>query len=150
MIVVITRREEGWFWHEPDCELGLNTEFSFWQQVFMSYDVDRFIFVPTTEDGNEHESYDSLEDALDQVTGTHVFLEPPHRAVEIERDPIFLNDFQHPQDAVYIFGRTGWSNISLVGSEDIVLSVEQSNTEGDMFAMTMLAVVLHDRWVKEQ
>ena len=131
MTTVIAARETGYF----DFELGYVTEENYWEQVCMAFNVDRLVLYDTKE-------------AITAVSGSKVFLETAKRAEEIGRKPMYLKDFVHPDDAIYVFGRTGNNNVRLVRDGDILLSVEQENDKGDMFALTMASIVLRDRFLK--
>jgi len=142
-VTVIARWETGWFGFDR----GLLTEYSIWEQAFISYGVDRAIFVPKLMNSTL-EQHDTLEEALAQVSGKKVFLEKPERAEKIGRNPVYLRDFQHPADAVYIFGNTSTDNSSWVRENDILLSVDIPY-DGDMFGLTVVGIVLYDRRMKE-
>ena len=145
MITIIARWESGWFGKE----YGVFTEYSFWEQIFIGYAVDRAIFVPKGLPNHKPEQYKTLTEALKNVEGRRVFLEKEYRAKEIGREPIFLREFVHPKDVVYIIGSSLTNNLKWVRKQDVVLSVDRINKRGDMFGMTMLGIVLHDRMVKE-
>jgi len=130
-ITIIAAKETGYF----DFELGYVTEENYWEQVCMAFNVGRLVLYDTKE-------------AITEVSGSKVFLEAAKRAREIGKKPIYLKDFVHPNDAVYVFGRTGNNNVSLIEKNDVLLSVEQANDKGDMFALTMASIVLRDRFLK--
>ena len=142
MIIVITRWESGWF----SFNQGQITEFSLWDQICKAYKVDRIIFIPKLM-RSTLEQYDRIEEALDRVVGKKVFLERKNRAEEIGRKPIYLKDFHHPDDAVYIFGNSSTDNSRWAMDGDIILSIKTPSNV-DMFGSTVLGIVLYDRQVK--
>ena len=143
-VTVVARWDPGWF----GFEYGLLTEYSVWEQVLISYGVDRRIFVPKLMVSSTLEQYNTLDEALANVSGQKVFLEKAERAVEIGREPVFLKNFQHPKDAVYIFGNTPTDNSSWVEEDDVLLSIDIPY-DGDMFGFTVVGIVLYDRSTKE-
>lgn len=140
MINIIARWENTWF----DYEYGKNADLQIWQLVCDSFKVDRMIFIPKIVGGEE---YDSIEEALAMVSGIKVFLEMPQRAIEIDREPIYLRDFVHPENAVYIFGNTSTDNSRWVEEKDILLSIDTPKHLG-MFGFSVLGIVLYDRRLK--
>ena len=144
MITVVARWEDGYFGFLN----GRVTEWCYWEQVFISYGVDRVIFVPKLMDARKPEQYDTLDEALANVSEPKVFFERAERARGIGREPIYLRDFQHPEDVVYIFGSTPTHNAKWVEEDDILVSIEIPS-KGDMFAITVAGIVLYDREVKK-
>jgi hypothetical protein len=143
MITIITRRETGWF----DYELGPVTEKNIWEQLCNAFGVNRLILVPTFEK-TTLEQYDTVREALTKVEGVKVFLEIEKRAREIGREPIYLKDFKHPKNAVYIFGNSQTDNSRYVKKDDVLVSVETPNPQ-DPFGFNIACAVLYDRKVKD-
>lgn len=146
-VTIITRWESAWF----DFESGDVTEFNLWDQTYNAYLADRLIFVPIQMPLSTQEEYDTLDEALNVVdgVGTKVFLESGARAIEIGREPVYLNGFVHPKDVVYVFGNSSTDNSGWVGKDDMILSIDTPDDIG-MFATTVLGIVLYDRRVKNQ
>lgn len=143
MVTIITRRETGWF----DSEGGQNTEKNIWEQICLAYEVDRLIMIPKFEE-TTLEQYDTIEEALDSVKGTKVFVEKKNRMEEIEREPVFLEDFKHPDEAVYIFGNGAIDNSRWIKDKDLILSIDTPK-EAHMFGISIAPIILEDREVKD-
>lgn len=142
MVTVIALRETGYF----DFELGHVSEESLWLQMCSAFKVDKFFLVPKI--GNAvFDKYQTIQEAIKDATGKKVFLEEEKRAIEIGRKPIYLRDFSHPADVVYIFGCSGQDTSKWVTKDDELISVKVPQ-HTDMFGVSVASMVLYDREVK--
>lgn len=129
MITLVSIWERGWF--DPEVEAFM------WKQLTKAYSVDRVIFTPTELERRTYpEQYDTMSEALDSTTGEQIFLIP--NAGES------LIDFEHPEDAVYIFGNAYKSNLDI--AKRIVHIPTPKSV--DVFARDAAAMVLYDRMIK--
>jgi hypothetical protein len=134
MITLVGRWETGWL--APDVEAFI------WRQLAVAYAVDRVIMVPNPSPRGAIESADSVELALESCVGTRVFLIPEQTIAGTA-----LSTYQHPADAVYIFGNGTNGNAHLVRPEDDVVTI-YTPAEVDFFAVNAAAIALHDRTLK--
>jgi len=110
-----------------------------WKQTLAAYGIKNWAMVPgDTERGSPLE-FNSLEEALTKSHGTRVFLRPD--------SGIPLSEFDHPIDAVYIFGNAKESLRKYIRQEDNVVTIDCPQAT-DMFACVALAPVLHSRFVQ--
>jgi len=65
-----------------------------------------------------------------------------------ERAPVALQDFEHPADALYITGRTGYSPYSSLGWEGSAVRVGTEAEPGLLQPHQALGMVLYDRSAK--
>jgi tRNA pseudouridine-54 N-methylase len=132
MITVISRWEFGWL--DPSVEAFM------WKQLTKAYKVDQVIFAPTRLENRLFPiQKDSIEEAIASAQGKKVFLIPG--------EGNDLASFEHPDDAVYIFGNAMNGNQQEAEGEIQV----QINTPApiDFFAINAAAIVLYDRRVKD-
>ena len=129
MITLVSIWERGWF--------DASVEAFMWKQLTAAYAVDRVIFTPTELKQRIYpEQFNTMEEALASTVGEQIFLIPGHGES--------LIDFEHPQDAVYVFGNAYKSNL------DIATKIVQIPTPKnvDVFARDAAAMVLYDRMIK--
>ena len=92
-------------------ELGWSapkTEMDLWWAVMRSYDIQMLHMTPVS--GLQHKmltEYDSYDDILETTELTPVFV---HEGAETE-----LDDFVHPDDALYVFGKANFSPFAAFG-----------------------------------
>lgn len=144
MITVVGMWEESWMDHE-------RTERRIWKQTIQAYGVDRWIMLPKPRNRAEFtspEQFDSMEEALDTIQSTRVFLVPPKAAKGV---PAFLtlglSVYQHPLNVAYIFGNTVDNLSKYIKTSDDVVSI-LTPKKVDMFAHVALGQVLYDRMLK--
>jgi len=137
-------------WSHPDYELNM------WLDIATAFDVDFVAMVPNLKYGERSEKpylyqYDSVEGALDDIKSkyeniTFVFLEPKSIADANNVPCESLTTFDHPKDALYIFGNSSRSNIGLVNIDrgDKVVYVP-TIVEHQIWSIQVVAVVLYDR-----
>ena len=126
MVTLVGFWEYGWL--EPKVELFM------FRQLCAAYKVDRLVMIPTLLGPRTSvDQYDTLEEALESCSGERIFLEPSGSE--------HLDTFDHPEDAVYIFGKAMISNRHEEGK------MVRINTPSmtDMFAVNAAAIVLDNR-----
>ena len=138
--------DDGWF--HPNAELVL------WHDLAVSYGVDLLIMVPDLRIFNYQditfEKYCTVNEAINAHPElTKVFLEPKSIADENNIPSESLSTFDHPADALYIFGNSGKSNIGLVDLNrgDTVVYIPTLSTT-QLWSIECASIVLYDRHKK--
>src|SRR6056297_2519991 len=108
-ITVVGMWEKGW--------LDPSVEHMMLRQLRGAYKFDRLIMIPKLLEGvskRSCEQYDTIEEALENVEGTKVFLEPngEHRLSDIPGE-----------DIVYIMGNASRSNERYVTENDLSVRI---------------------------
>ena len=143
MIGLLFIWDEGW-WHP-------NSELTLWHDLAVSYDADLLVMIPDLRrynyDDITFEKYATVEEALNAHQDlTFVFLEPKEIADANGVPCESLTTFDHPKDALYIFGNSGRSNIGLVDLDrgDKVVYVPTINQQ-QIWPTQVASIVLYDR-----
>jgi hypothetical protein len=117
-------------------------EDTIWKQTLSAFGVDRFCMVtyPEVELPNvsHPEQFSSIEETLASTEGERVFLTFPAEGA------VSMRDFNHPADAVYIFGRPGDDLLSYIQPGDHQVHIDTPNNV-DMLGCSCVAAVLYDR-----
>jgi hypothetical protein len=79
------------------------------------------------------DQYETMEEALETCEGTRIIMEPTGE--------VMLDEFQHPQSAVYIFGNALRHNQRFEGVKVRINTPSMT----DMFAINAAAIVLASR-----
>ena len=125
-------------------EQGWNTpikEYDLWWYMLREFDVNEFIMTPVSGIDADVTEMKSLEDAIKA--------NPELTVVHVDEDgESDLLGFTHPENALYVFGRT--SNSSLVYKTEGHLSVRipTPNNFAGFWANQVAALVLYDRYLK--
>jgi len=136
MITVLGMWESVWMEAE-------RTERRIWKQTIQAFGVDRWAMCDVR--GGPFTSplqHPSIPEMLAANPGPKTFLIPPGRV-----DSIDLADYEHPSDAIYVFGNTAQSLAGYLTNEDESVSI-YTPAAADMFGHAVLAAVLYDRLVK--
>lgn len=95
----------------------------------------------------------SLEDCMAELADrTFVFVEPPTPAFPVTTDPEWLVDFDHPDEAVYVFGSAHFNSM-LQGydpNRDRHIALETHGNKGVLWPHQVAVTVLHDRLMKQK
>ena len=131
--------EVGGLW-----ELGWSaplTELTQWEMVMRSFGVERLNMAPVSGiDKRWVYEYPTMEALLeDRVNLTQVFVD------ESGEQEVF--EYQHPQDALYIFGKATYSPFSSLAKDKVSLRIDCLKM-GMLWPHQALAIVLHDRHSK--
>ena len=136
--------DEGWF--HPNMEVTL------WHDLALAYSVDLLIMIPDLKRYNYQDinfvKYDDVETALDNHSDlTFVFLEPKNIADSANVPSESLSSFDHPKDALYIFGNSGRNNIGLYDQSrgDKVVYVPTIKQDQQIWSIEVASIVLYDR-----
>ena len=87
---------------------------------------------------------DEIEEELAALPGRRVFLVPPWHHDFIDHE---LADYQHPDDAVYVFGSAECNLTAFLDPNTDVVTVTTPQ-ECDMFGSSAAAIVVYDRHAK--
>jgi len=139
--------DEGWF--APYSELIL------WHDLCVAMGVDIVIMIPDLKrfnfDDITLERYSTMQEAIDAHPElTKVFLEPKSIADENNIESESITTFDHPEDAMYIFGNSARSNIGLVDLDrgDKVVYVP-TVVDKQIWSIQVVSIVLYDRAKKQ-
>lgn len=138
MITVLGMWESDWMEAE-------RTERRLWKQTVQAFAVDEWAMCgvkggPFTSP-LQFEDSDSL---ISAYPGPKVFLISPHSL----EGGINLVDYQHPDNAIYVFGNSYHDLIKYVTPGDDVVSI-YTPTKATMFGHVALSAVLYDRLAKQ-
>lgn len=139
-------------------EIGYNTpiiEANYWNLVLRDFEVDTWLMSPVSGiKHNEHQlitltefqNYDEVFEYIGEDL-PRVFLEP--RTDHQNPDTIWLHDFTHPQDCVYVFGSAHYNPTLFHKREnDEVVSIKTIQDKGVLWSHQCLPITLYDRMVK--
>lgn len=133
-------------------ELGYHapiTEKFYWSLPLRDFEVDEWHMVPVSGVNNtekvkltEWKAYGDYFAVSPNLK--RVFIEP--RTKHQNPDTIWLHDYEHPQDCVYIFGSAHYNpTISHCREEDDVVSIKTAQDKGVLWADQALCIVLYER-----
>lgn len=115
------------------------TEFDLWWAVMRSYDIPMLHMAPRS--GFQHKmlsEYDSLESLLSETADlTPVFVD--------ENAECELADFEHPENALYVFGRANFHTFLLYGKGHKSVRIDCPKP-GMFWPHQTLAVVMDHRY----
>ncbi len=124
------------------------TERRLWKQTLTAFAVDQWGMCDVN--GGPFTSpvqYADLETMLAAYPGPKTFLIPPGRVSSPRRNADLVH-YQHPADAIYVFGRGGESLVRCVTSHDDVVSIYTPD-RAELFGAVAVGAVLYDRLVKQ-
>ena len=133
----ITPKEEVWQWNLLIRDFKI-TEWYMWPIV----DV-----INTEQKINLHQRK-TIEEILEENKDLHHVYVEPERMIHPNKG-INLKEFNHPKDALYIFGSANYS--SIFGNKkdgDSMLFIETLNNAGVLWPHQCLAIILYDRLLK--
>lgn len=91
--------------------------------------------------------YPDIDAALDGLTGTRIFVEPSKTNFPL--DVTWLHEFDHPEDAIYIFGSAHFNpTVGRITENDMALQMPTLNNDGVLWPHQVMVAVLYDRLVK--
>lgn len=150
MTVHVVGRWE-WGYLSPMVEANL------WNLVMRDFDVSEWWMNPVSGVRNNEEKYVNLhernhyQDVMNDIDPTlqRVFLEP-HTSTSAA-DPIWLHDFVHPENCIYVFGSAHYNptiDTTVNRPEDVVVTIKTQNDAGVLWSNQCLLAVLYDRYIK--
>ena len=133
MIKVVGVWEQGW--NAP------LSEFPLWDFPLRSFDVDEFCMTPVSGIAARVTEAATIEDVIAANPGlVPVYID--------ENGAEDLATFDHPEDALYILGKAGYSPWKAHGEKGRSLRIETSVGGGMMWPHQCVTMALHDRMVK--
>ena len=126
-------------------ELGWSTpltEYELWSFALRSYGVERWYMAPVS--GIQRARVVEVRDVLEAVE-LNPDLTPVYVDEEGEQE---LRSFVHPGDALYVFGRAGYSPWAASGRNGLSLRIETEVPGGMLWPHQCVPVVLRDRMMK--
>lgn len=128
------------------------TEAPLWSLPLRDFGVSEWRMVPISGIKNREQKvplkeYPSYEAALEGLEGTRVFFEP--RTSHQNPDTIWLHDFEHPEDAVYIFGSAHYNpTLFHKRPDDVIVSIKTIQDKGVLWSHQAAVVALYDRCIR--
>ena len=138
-------------------EIGYMTpiqEQYYWSYPIRDFEVTEWLMTPVSGIHNqEHLNMDLIEfkDTKEMLQSCEdlkrVFIEP--RTQHQNPDTIWLHEYSHPEDCVYIFGSAHFNpTLGHAREEDDVVSIKTKKDGGILWSNQCVAMVLYDRMVK--
>lgn len=129
-------------------ELGWNTpikEADLWMTVDNEFEIDQVYAVPIS---GIHSGIIKERKELSDVIKEN----PDHTIVWChEKGAAKLKDFTHPENALYIFGKTNYSPfLNMAKDNEISLQIETPAENGMMWSHQAGGIILYDRFMKWQ
>lgn len=125
----------------------------FWSWPLRDFEVVEWLMCPVSGIRNpeqrvnltEFPDYKSMLGSCEDLK--RVFLEP--RTNHQNPDTIWLHDFEHPEDCVYVFGSNHYNpTLSHKREQDMVVSIKTVQDKGVIWANQCAVLVLYDRMIK--
>lgn len=113
------------------------TEFDLWWSVMRSYEIPMLHMTPRS--GYQHRmltEHGSWEEMLEHTDLTPVFV---HEDAEVE-----VADFEHPYDALYVFGKANYSALAVHGQSHASVRIDCPKL-GMLWPHQALAIVMDHR-----
>lgn len=126
------------------------TEAPLWNLPLRDFGIVDWRMVPVSGIRNpepqvELREYHGYEAALDGCRLQRVFVEP--RTEHQNPDTVWLHEFEHPQDCIYIFGSAHYNPTMFHRRPgDPVVSIKTFQDRGVLWSHQAACVVLYDRW----
>lgn len=122
-----------------------------WLSICRSFGVDKQLvinrsgkpcFVPAEDPDHPAELFDTLDAVRDAY--------PEHKFVMVERIPesTHLPDYEHPDNAIYVFGPDSGGIESIGRDGDDWLYIPTKQTKWGMWSDMCGAIVMQDRWLR--
>jgi len=133
------------------------TEQFYWSFPLRDFKVDEWWMSPISGIRNVEghsitlKEANSYQDIFEQIDPDiqRVFLEPINKAQGVTKDDIiWLHDFKHPNDAVYVFGSAHYNPTALKRDQDVIVTIKTIDDKGVLWGDQCAAIVLYDRMVK--
>lgn len=128
----------------------------YWNFVLRDFEVKRWMMTPVSGIRHAQEStvelleYPTTDDMLNAFPELpRIFFEP--RTDHQNPDTIWLHEFEHPENCIYIFG-SGAINPTMasgnVRSQDKIVSIKTINDKGIFWGNQTMCIALYDRLLK--
>jgi len=128
-------------------ELGWNTpikEIDLWQYPLRDFGIDDFYMVPISGiKSKKVKEKPTLKSVIEENKNLKIIF-------VTEGGEYSLQEFKHPENALYIFGKTNYSPFNNMKIKDsISLKIETKLNGGMLWGHQAASIVLYDRMVKE-
>lgn len=123
-------------------EFGYSTplaEFDQWNFPLRDFGCDEFIMWPVTGIQKKVTEYNTLDEALDANPDLTVVCVDENGAIP-------LAHFEHPENAIYVLGKAGYSCMN----QREVHQVRIEHSVGRLWPHQCMAILLYDRLMKEK
>jgi len=131
MVIVAGIWEQGWF--------DFKTELNLWYFPLKDFGVDEFAMTPISGlNNNRVEEFHSVGDII-QYYNLPVIL-------CTENGNSTLEEFEHPEDALYLFNRT--SGGVIIEQPDYSLRIKSKLNKGMLWGHQAASIILYDRFLK--
>ena len=128
---------EQYYWAFPIRDFGVSD----WNMTPVSGIKNRESQVKLTEWDSHTEYFKANPDLI------RVFLEP--RTKHQTPDTVWLHDFEHPENCVYVFGSAHYNpTIEHKRDQDFIVTVKTQQDKGVLWADQVLCLALYDRMLK--
>lgn len=120
------------------------TEYDMWAYPLRDFGVDEVIMTPISGINckrNFKELIDIPTAIEENPELTPVYLD--------EKGTTELSDFEHPENALYILGRAGYSPWMSNNKDGISVKIETKNDGGTLWPHQVICIALHDRMMKD-
>jgi len=131
---------EQYYWNLPLRDFGVD---EWWMNPISGIKNAEENRVPLKEGKDYDDIFNQIEPDLKRV-----FIEP--RTQHHNPDTIWLHEYEHPKDCVYIFGSAHYNPTLLhKRDEDDVVSIKTKDDKGVLWADQCLCIVMYDRIMKD-
>jgi hypothetical protein len=126
------------------------TEAPLWNLPLRDFGIEDWRMVPVSGIRNEEpqvhlKEFATYDAALEGCTLRRVFIEP--RTKHHNPDTIWLHDFEHPEECIYVFGSAHYNpTLFHRRTGDAVVSVKTFHDKGVLWSHQAAAITLYDRW----
>lgn len=128
-------------------ELSFNTplvEYDQWAFPLRDFGVDQYLMTPVS--GIDRKKFFKEEVDIPTVIANNPDLTPVYFD---EKGTTLLEDFNHPEDVLYILGRAGYSPWLAAGGNGISVKIPTKCNGGMLWPHQVMCLALYDRMKKE-
>lgn len=124
-------------------QMPFELEWQMWRQMRGAFHIRRFVFTPVMP-GFEHvgilDQFPTMEEALESINGTKVFLEPQG---VLRLDEVDLADMQDPErEFAIVLGNTSQDNLRLVENHGGISCRIETPGRTDLYGINAAAIAL--------
>ena len=97
-------------------------------------------------DLEEYPDYDTMLEKYSHLT--RVFFEP--RTKHQNPDTVWLHEFEHPEDCIYVFGSAHYNpTLKFKREQDYIVTIKTVQDKGVLWSSQCALVALYDRMIKD-
>lgn len=131
MVIVAAIWEQGWF--------DFKTELNLWQFPLRDLGVDELAMAPISGlNNNKVREFDNIEELVQYYNLPIIIC--------TEHGESILQDFEHPQNALYLFNRTSGGELPV--EADYTLKIQTPLDKGLLWGHQAASIILYDRFLK--